>query len=102
MNMAVMHLLSVVEPPQPVEGKMTITDEQRAQLEAFDKERGFILSHGELKEQLFERIKELGFGNGGVVLKMEHKPTGVIMARKVLTFLYLVALLVQPHEVELM
>lgn len=40
-------------------------------------------SVGELKHQDFERICELGCGNGGVVWKVLHKPSNVIMARKV-------------------
>lgn len=46
-------------------------------------EKEKIVEQGEMKEQQFVRIAELGFGNGGVVLKVEHKPTGIIMARKV-------------------
>ncbi|KAI6240241.1 hypothetical protein M3Y99_00481700 [Aphelenchoides fujianensis] len=37
---------------------------------------------GELREESLERICELGHGNGGVVHKMRHTPTGLIMARK--------------------
>ena len=42
-----------------------------------------IVKHGELKDIQFERLAELGYGNGGVVLKVRHKPSGMIMARKV-------------------
>lgn len=28
-------------------------------------------------------MSDLGFGNGGVVMKVKHKPSGIIMARKV-------------------
>ena len=38
---------------------------------------------GELKAQDFEKISELGCGNGGVVWKVLHKPSNVTMARKV-------------------
>ena len=38
---------------------------------------------GELKDDDFEKICELGAGNGGVVFKVSHKPSGLIMARKV-------------------
>ena len=38
---------------------------------------------GEFTSDEFEKISELGSGNGGVVLKVKHKPSGVIMARKV-------------------
>jgi predicted Ser/Thr protein kinase len=37
---------------------------------------------GELREDALERICELGHGNGGVVHKMRHTATGLIMARK--------------------
>ena len=46
-------------------------------------EKSKVLGHGELKEHDCSRLADLGFGNGGVVLKMEHKPSGIIMARKV-------------------
>lgn len=38
---------------------------------------------GELCEDDFEKIGELGAGNGGVVTKVLHKLSGLIMARKV-------------------
>jgi hypothetical protein len=37
---------------------------------------------GELNEDMFERICELGQGNAGVVHKMRHLESGTIMARK--------------------
>lgn len=40
---------------------------------------------GELKDEDFEPICELGAGNGGVVNKVRHKPSGLVMARKVRT-----------------
>lgn len=40
------------------------------------------LQVGELKEELLERICELGHGNGGVVHKMRHRTSGLIIARK--------------------
>ena len=49
----------------------------------FLQDKEAIIQHGELKEQQFGRLAELGYGNGGVVLKVEHKPSGIIMARKV-------------------
>ena len=51
-------------------------------------EKSEILSHhleGEMEEKHLVRVSELGFGNVGVVLKVKHKPTGIIMARKVST-----------------
>lgn len=38
---------------------------------------------GELNDDDFEKLGELGSGNGGVVAKVLHKPSGLIMARKV-------------------
>lgn len=52
-------------------------------MKAYLGEKRKIVEQGEMKEQHFLRMEELGFGNGGVVLKVEHKPTGIIMARKV-------------------
>lgn len=40
---------------------------------------------GELRgDEDFEKIKELGAGNGGVVHCVRHKPTGTIMAKKMI------------------
>ena len=36
-----------------------------------------------MKDEDFEKLFELGAGNGGVVAKVRHKPSGTIMARKV-------------------
>ena len=38
---------------------------------------------GDLSSEDFEKLDELGAGNGGVVTKVLHKPTDLIMARKV-------------------
>ena len=62
---------------------MAITGEQKTNMESFLSEKRSIVAKGEMKEQHFLRMEELGFGNGGVVLKVQHKPTGIIMARKV-------------------
>lgn len=47
---------------------------------------------GELADPLLEKLGELGSGNGGVVWKVRHKPTSLIMARK------LIHLEVKPQE----
>ncbi|KAA0202519.1 hypothetical protein HAZT_HAZT007356 [Hyalella azteca] len=39
---------------------------------------------GELNTDDFEKLGELGAGNGGVVNKERHKPSGLIMARKLI------------------
>ena len=38
---------------------------------------------GELNSDDLEKLGELGYGNGGVVNKVLHKPSNQIMARKV-------------------
>lgn len=65
--------------------ELKLTPEQKANMVAFLQEKRKIVEQGEMKEQHFVRMAELGFGNGGVVLKVEHKPTGITMARKVCT-----------------
>lgn len=61
-----------------------LTEEQKVNMFQVLEEKEKIVEQGEMKEQQFVRIAELGFGNGGVVLKVEHKPTGIIMARKMI------------------
>lgn len=39
---------------------------------------------GELSDHDLEKLGELGSGNGGVVMKVRHKPTMLIMARKLI------------------
>ncbi|CAD7087064.1 unnamed protein product [Hermetia illucens] len=39
---------------------------------------------GELSDEDLEKLGELGSGNGGVVMKVRHIPTGLIMARKLI------------------
>lgn len=62
---------------------MNLSSEEEANMSTFLDEKQKITEQGEMKEQHFVRLAELGFGNGGVVLKVEHKPTGIIIARKV-------------------
>lgn len=62
---------------------MELSEEQRINVAAFLDEKAAVLKCGELKEGQLARLDELGYGNGGVVLKVEHRPTGIIMARKV-------------------
>lgn len=63
--------------------ELDISEEQRGHMRAFLAEKEEIVKHGEIKDTQFESISELGFGNGGVVMKVRHKPSGIIMARKV-------------------
>lgn len=63
--------------------EMDLNDEQRTNMTEFLEDKRKIIQHGELKEGDFVRLAELGYGNGGVVLKVEHKPSHTTMARKV-------------------
>lgn len=59
-----------------------VDDEQRKRLEYFINQKRKL---GELREDDdFEKLAELGAGNGGVVHCVKHKPTGTIMAKKVI------------------
>jgi len=60
--------------------RMDMEEQHRLALEQFLMQKQEI---GELKPQDFEKISELGCGNGGVVWKVLHKPSDVTMARKV-------------------
>lgn len=62
---------------------LELSVEQKENMSSFLEEKREIIRHGELKEAHFQRLAELGYGNGGVVLKVEHKPSRIIMARKV-------------------
>lgn len=55
-------------------------EQQRKRLEAFLTQKAQV---GELKDEDFDPICELGAGNGGVVHKVRHKPSRLVMARKV-------------------
>ena len=74
-----------VEDLQKKLEELDIDDSQRKRLEIFLKEKQKI---GELSADEFEKLGELGAGNGGVVWKVKHKPSDLIMARKV-RFIYL-------------
>lgn len=57
-----------------------INEEQGKRLQEFFSEKTKIR---DMKNEDFEKICELGAGNGGVVTQVLHKPSGIIMARKV-------------------
>lgn len=59
-----------------------VNEDQRNRLEEFLRDKQTIGT--EMREADFERLEDLGAGNGGVVLKMRHKPTNLIMARKLI------------------
>lgn len=60
--------------------ELELDEQQKKRLEAFLTQKQKV---GELKDDDFEKICELGAGNGGVVFKVLHRPSGFIMARKV-------------------
>eukprot|EP00118_Oscarella_pearsei_P001759 m.8382 g.8382 ORF g.8382 m.8382 type:complete len:406 (+) comp20555_c0_seq1:59-1276(+) len=62
-------------------------DLARLDLNGFDHADFFLQKikvEAELKEDDLERLCELGAGNGGVVEKARHRPTQIIMARKLI------------------
>jgi hypothetical protein len=60
--------------------KLDITPNQKDKLEEFLKSREKI---GDLKNEDLSVEGELGSGNGGVVLKVRHRSTGIDMAKKI-------------------
>lgn len=60
---------------------LDMDDSQRERLLCFLAEKRKI---GDLGTDDFEKLDELGAGNGGVVTKVRHKPTKLIMARKLI------------------
>lgn len=56
-----------------------LDEQQRSRLSAFVAQKQKI---GELRPEDFEKIRELGKGNGGVVSQVRHTTTGLIMAKK--------------------
>jgi len=55
---------------------------QMESLQNFLTQKKQLFEFGELCEDELERICELGHGNGGVVHKMKHKKSNLVMARK--------------------
>lgn len=60
---------------------LDLDDEQRTRLEAFLNEKQLV---GELELEDFENLGEVGSGNGGVVYKVLHRTSNLIMARKMI------------------
>ena len=60
--------------------KLDIGEPQRQRLQAFLMQKQKV---AELLEEDFEKLGELGAGSGGVVTRVLHRPTDLIMARKV-------------------
>ena len=65
--------------------ELELDSEQRVRLEQFLTQKQSV---GELNAEDFEKISELGAGNGGVVWQVLHKKTALTMARKVQITLY--------------
>ncbi|XP_040924034.1 dual specificity mitogen-activated protein kinase kinase 2b [Betta splendens] len=61
--------------------ELDLDEQQKKRLEAFLTQKAKV---GELRDDDFHRICELGAGNGGVVNKECHRPSGIIMARKLI------------------
>lgn len=61
--------------------KLEIDEDARKRLKAFLSQKEKI---GELNDDDLEKLGELGSGNGGVVMKVRHVPTQLIMARKLI------------------
>lgn len=62
--------------------ELGMDDAQRKRMELFLCQKEKI--GGELSDDDFEKLGELGSGNGGVVMKVRHKSSGLIMARKLI------------------
>ena len=60
--------------------ELELDEQQRERLQEFLKQKKEV---GELVMEDFEKLGELGAGNGGVVWHVRHKPTNLIMAQKV-------------------
>ncbi|EQB77610.1 dual specificity mitogen-activated protein kinase kinase 2 [Camelus ferus] len=75
-----MPLANLVDLQKKLE-ELELDEQQKKRLEAFLTQKAKV---GELKDDDFERISELGAGNGGVVTKVQHRPSGLIMARKLI------------------
>ncbi len=61
--------------------EMEIDDLQRERLQKFLIQKQKV---GDLASEELEKLGELGAGNGGVVWKVRHKPSDLIMARKLI------------------
>ncbi|XP_026463590.1 dual specificity mitogen-activated protein kinase kinase dSOR1 [Ctenocephalides felis] len=61
--------------------EIEMDDTQKRRIEVFLCQKEKI---GELTDDDFEKLGELGAGNGGVVMKVRHKSTQLIMARKLI------------------
>lgn len=62
--------------------ELDMDDTERRRIEVFLCEKEKI--GGDLGDDDFEKLGELGSGNGGVVTKVRHKSSGLIIARKLI------------------
>lgn len=60
---------------------LNMNDTEKKRLETFLCQK---IAIGELTDDDLEKLGELGAGNGGVVMKVRHKKSGYIMARKLI------------------
>ncbi len=65
---------------------LELDEQQRKRLETFLSQKQKV---GELNADDFDNLGDLGAGNGGVVTKVMHRPSGLIMARKVSIFWFI-------------
>lgn len=64
--------------------ELDLDNEQRERLETFLRNKASILHNGELCADDFEKLEDLGAGNGGVVTKVRHVTYDMVMARKLI------------------
>lgn len=67
--------------------ELDLDNTQRKRLETFLRIKASLLTNGELCADDFEKLEDLGAGNGGVVTKVRHLSNDMVMARKVSLFL---------------
>ncbi|KAF4532841.1 hypothetical protein B566_EDAN014798 [Ephemera danica] len=73
---------TTIETLQEKLEELEMDDLQRRRMESFLCQKKQV--GGDLTDEDFEKLGELGAGNGGVVMKVRHKPSGLIMARKLI------------------
>lgn len=69
-------------PPTMLDSQLKQLSLSGAQIERMNEWINLKKQIGELSDDVLERICDLGHGNGGVVHKMRHSKTGVVLARK--------------------
>ncbi|PIK51445.1 putative dual specificity mitogen-activated protein kinase kinase 1-like, partial [Apostichopus japonicus] len=64
--------------------ELDLDNTQRKRLETFLRIKASLLTNGELCADDFEKLEDLGAGNGGVVTKVRHLSNDMVMARKLI------------------